>query len=528
MGTAPVADAAMRGDRVAVTTLLKSGADVSVPHGDGMTALHWAASRGDVELARTLIASGAPVNATTRIDKQTPLHVAGSKGEAAIVRLLLSAGANVNATTVVGTTPLMLAAAAGPADAVTALLAGGADPNLKEVAKYHTALMFAAAANRTEAVKALLKGGADSSATTKVFDLMVVDVSADWNTLNNADSKARQAAAAAGAPGEKGAGMRPLEFNELVAAQGGLTALNLAARQGYRDTAAALIAGGADVNQVSAGVQLSPLLIAIINGQFDLAVDLLDKGADPNVTSENGVAPLYAVLGCRWSMKAQYPQPRAFLQQKTSHVELLKILLDHGALPNTRLKKKVWYNGYTQDTTGIDEAGATAFWRAAHASDVPAMRVLLAGGADPSLPTKPTNTRPGPADDPDTVVGPGVSPLLAASGAGFLQAFAGNGRRGDAAGWLPAVRYLVDELHADVNQRDHDGNTALHYAAARGDNEMVNYLVSKGADVKAINRRGQTTVDAANGPRQRINPFPETIEILEKLGAKNNHQCVSC
>ena len=93
---------------------------------------------------------------------------------------------------------------------------------------------------------------------------------------------------------------------------------------------------------------------------------------------------------------------------------------------------------------------------------------------------------------------------------------------------LAAVKYLVEDLHADVNARDHEGNTALHHAAARGDNDMILYLVSKGADVRAVNRAGQTTVDMANGPVQRTQPFPETIALLEKLGATNNHKCVSC
>jgi ankyrin repeat protein len=76
--------------------------------------------------------------------------------------------------------------------------------------------------------------------------------------------------------------------------------------------------------------------------------------------------------------------------------------------------------------------------------------------------------------------------------------------------------------------RDADGNTALHHAASRGDNEMIKYLVSKGADATLVNRGGQTTVDMANGPVQRVQPFPETIKLLESLGAKNNHKCVSC
>jgi len=106
--------------------------------------------------------------------------------------------------------------------------------------------------------------------------------------------------------------------------------------------------------------------------------------------------------------------------------------------------------------------------------------------------------------------------------------FAANAHRFAPAGMLAAVKYLVEELHADVNARDADGNTALHNAAARGDNEMIAYLVSKGADVLLVNRTGQTTVDMANGPVQRIQPYPDTIKLLEGLGAKNNHKCVSC
>src|SRR5262249_51143412 len=151
-------------------------------------------------------------------------------------------------------------------------------------------------------------------------------------------------------------------------------------------------------NQVSGGVQLSPLLIAIINGHFDLAGYLLDHGANPNLAEENGVAPLYAVVNLQWHEKAQYPQPQAYLQQKTSHLQLLQKLLDKGTQPNARLKKKVWYSGYTQDVSGIDEAGSTAFWRAARASDVAAMKLLVAGGADPTLPTSPGRTRGGAAE----------------------------------------------------------------------------------------------------------------------------------
>src|SRR5947207_8976675 len=191
-------------------------------------------------------------------------------------------------------------------------------------------------------------------------------------------------------------------------------------------------------------------------------------------------------------------------------------LLDKGANPNVRLKKKVWYSQYDFDQSGVDEIGATPFWRAAYAADVDAMKLLVARGADTNLPTSKGAGRPRTGDagerqvqdisglPPIPLGGPGVPPLLA------------------------ALKYLVEELHVDVNARDHEGNTALHEAAARGDNEMIEYLVSKGADVTAVNRAGQTTVDLANGPVQRTQPYPETIKLLERLGAKNNHKCVSC
>ncbi|HKV98437.1 MAG TPA: ankyrin repeat domain-containing protein, partial [Vicinamibacterales bacterium] len=129
---------------------------------------------------------------------------------------------------------------------------------------------------------------------------------------------------------------------------------------------------------------------------------------------------------------------------------------------------------------------------------------------------------------PVPVGGPGTFAIDAASGAEYGQGFAGNAHRHAPDSWLAAVKYLVEELGADVNARDANGYTPLHNAASRGDNELILYLVSKGADVKAVSRRGETTADMANGPVSRISPIPETIALLEKLGSKNNHKCASC
>jgi uncharacterized protein len=219
----------------------------------------------------------------------------------------------------------------------------------------------------------------------------------------------------------------------------------------------------------------------------------------------------------------------------------MKVLIDRGADVNARTRMKVWYSGYSFDLSGVDEIGASVFWRAAYASDIAAMKLLVAAGADPGVPTikPPGRARFGDQTEaresvdqsglpPVPIGGPSVTPLHAAAGVGYGEGFGANSHRYAPTGMLAAVKYLVEELGADVNAADHDGNTALHHAAARGDNEMILYLVSKGANVKAVDREGRTTVDMANGPVQRIQPFPETIALLEKLGAKNNHKCISC
>jgi len=152
----------------------------------------------------------------------------------------------------------------------------------------------------------------------------------------------------------------------------------------------------------------------------------------------------------------------------------------------------------------------------------------VAGGADvPRPPAAPARADPSGLP-PVPEGGPNIPVIVAAAGVGFGQGYAANDHRHAPDSWLPTVKLLVEELGADVNARDANGFTPLHFAAARGDNELIRYLVSKGADVKAVARTGQTTVDMANGPVQRISPYLDTVKLLESLGAKNNHKCVSC
>jgi len=593
--SSPVADAAMRGDLDAVRALLKQGADVSAGQGDGMTALHHAAVRGDAAMVEMLVYAGANVGAMTRIGQYTPLHVASQSGNAAVVQALLNAGANASArTTTTGVTPLHLAAAAGNADVVKMLLDRGADANARDAEWGQTPLMFAAALNRADAIKMLLARGADPRITTKTIDIVkqsaldraaterqrkVLEAAVPSGQQPTAsqvqaamhaarelfasgkipppDTKEGAAANDRNAPGAAN-NFDPEEINPPVATKGGLTALLHAARQGYIESARALIDGGADINQVGAGDATSPLLMAAINGQFDMAMFLIERKANPNLAaSGNGVAPLWAAINTQWQPRTRFPQPQEMEQQKATYLDVVKALLEAGADPNGRARTHPWYlvySGCGNRNCGLaDTAGSTAFWRAAYATDVDAMRLLVSYGADPNIPTvaPPIPIRRGGANAPPPGAGgpvaptaaanqerysappippggPGALPIHAAAGVEYGEGFAGNAHRHAPDGWMPSIKYLVEELGADVNARDNDGYTPLHHAAARGDNEMILYLVSKGADVTAVARSGQTTADMANGPVQRVSPIPATVALLEKLGSKNSHKCVVC
>ena len=562
-----VADAAMRSDVDGVRTLLRSGADVSAAQSDGMTALHWAALNGDLKTMDVLLVAGAAREALTRVGAYTPLHLASERGHGAAVARLLEAGAKAGPVTSTGVQPLHLAAQAGDVAAVKALLDRGAAIDAVDTTHGRTALVFAVSKDRRDVLSLLAARGANLTATTTVIDYKeraatdtkarqardrivsattgrTVDSSFDPDPPPPGTGGAGQAqvsragAVGGGGPGDPnegrrgGGGTRPPSDIDQIGRQGGFTALHYAARDGFMAAAVALVDAGLDVNVPTAGDRSTPMTVALINGQYDLALTLLARGADPNLANEDGVTPLFATLNNEWALRTWYPQPTAGSQQHASYLQVLETLLKAGADPNRRTSSHIWYAAYNTGRMGVDFTGATAFWRAAYALDVDAMRLLARHGADPAIPsmtygaTKRTSDLSGLQTVPPG--GPHVPALHAASGVGYGTSRVAQQHRHVPEGWLAAAKYFIEELGVDVNTRDADGFTALHHAAARGDNETIKYLISRGADVMAVNRAGQTTVDMANSPEQRTQPFPDTIALLEGLGAKNNHNCRAC
>jgi ankyrin repeat protein len=655
---ASLPDAASKGDLATVRALIAARTNVNAAQGDGMTALHWAAERGDLPMATVLLKAGAKVTPVTRNGAYTPLHIAARAGNGAVVKALLAAGGDPKVLTATGATALHLAAQAGDVSAVNALIAKKADVNAREITWGQTPLMFAAAADRAGAITALLKAGANPALRTNTVDLTeelarqqaaarkrnevlfaylpekvrdsalkaISKAEAEQAALRRqfmggvepvpgADS-AKPAAASAAAPAAASAprpaapaaavapkpdsakgpkigliappvdALTPKQIEEAILAgramyerrdvgktaevvvprdttngfnanyeasvgtMGGLTALHHAVRQGNIAATMALIDGGANINEISASDSTTPLLHAAINGHFDLAMQLVKRGADVKLASMHGLTPLYAAINTFWHPRSRYPQPQAVQLQKTTHYELMDALIKAGADVNVRMKKNIWFFGYSNcgnANCGLELLdGTTPFWRAAYAVDLEAMKLLKKAGAIDTTPSyrppqlgrrRPPTQGEGAGFRPDkwldsaskaVPAGIGTYPVHAAAGVGYGNGFAGNAHRHAPDGWMPVMKYLVEELGHDVNKRDLNGYTPLHHAASRGDNEMIQYLVSKGADPKAVGRDFRTTVDLANGPVQRLRPFPETIQLLEKMGARNNHRCVGC
>jgi uncharacterized protein len=452
----PLADAAEHRDQTGVRTLLRSAADVNAGQPDGTTALHWAAYQDDAETAGLLIKAGANVNAVNRYGV-TPLVQACTNGSAAMVKLLLDAGADFNIALKGGETMLMLASRSGNEEAVRMLLRRGANPNARERLG-QTALMWAAAEGHTAVIRALIDAGADVNAKI--------------------DS--------------------------------GFTPFFFAAREGHLDAVRLFLGAGVDVNAMmiragevggprSAGTgRTSPLMLAVQNGHFELAIALVDAGADPN-DLRTGFAPLHMLPGVRKpdsSDGSDGAPPEG--AGKLSSLEFVREIVKRGANVNLRLATNAPRMPATSSM--IATPGATPMLFAADRSDVPLMRLLLELGADPLIPNLNNTT-----------------PLMAAAGLGTKEAQEEAGEEPEA---VDAVAMLLDH-GADINGVDNDGNTAMHGAAYNQYPRVVNLLAERGADPKVWsrpNKSGRTPLFIAEGyVGAELRPDPPTVEAITKL-----------
>ncbi len=572
------------------------------------TPLHIASRNGQGQIVEKLVDAGANVHAKTTNSGTTALHLAAISGDEKSVVALIEAGANINSReSRWGQTPLVFAASANRAEVLQVLLSAGADHSLTsnyvEPGKMEKAdrmaerriSEFLAEFKEREGggpnwqpqpsqVQAAIEASREIQRKwPNVPDPSCDDFDESTEGTGNLKNKCANAITydADGNPlydysqEDRNTEERPLSYGERVDKWGGLTPLLHAIRQGHDSATMVLLENGADINQVSAGDQTSPLLMATVNGQFDLALKLLHLGADPNLASTSGTAPLFATIERRWGSKSSYSHPTEHEQQQATHHDVLQALLNAGANPNMRLKTHLWYSEYTfsvigNQSAGLHYKGATPFWRAAHALDVDAMRMLKDYGADPHIANVklPERRRRQPVTNPPLEEGPPseelkagdakktvsgnqtkipdqsktekweapeipvggdfISPVHIVAGAGYGQSWAANAHIHAPDAWFPAIKFLIEECGADVNLRDARGYTALHHAASRGDNQVVQYLIDHGADVMVVSRKGETTVDMANSPLSRVPPYPETIALLESYGALNNHNCVSC
>jgi uncharacterized protein len=478
-GDVRLADAAMRSDRDAVRSLLQQKADVNVPQPDGTTALHWAVRHDDLETAKLLIRAGAKATAATRYGV-TPIYLACVNGNAAMIDTLLRAGASPNATNAGGETALMTAVRTGKLDAVKLLLDRGATVNAKEDVRGQTALMWAVLENHPEVARLLIANEADVNAQTNVS---IPDGTSGVPEATSADI------------GAHGVGIyRP---RAVPSPSGAMTPLLFAVREGNLEMARILVDAKADLERASAN-GTHPLVVAITNNHIELALFLLEKGADANAFDNfYKRTPIFAAVEQRdrdFTRDTAPPLPDA-----RDPMDLIKALLARGANPNLRTNTTP-VRGFMQvSTSWVSFDGQTPFIRAALAGDVTLMRLLLEYGADPNARTN-----------------EGSTALMAAAGVNWVVAQTFS--RSDAE-YLEAVKLCL-EHGGDINAANSQGFTAMHGAANRGFDAMVKLLAANGAKLDLKDKQGRTPMTFAEGVFLAGQPpvrKPTTIALLQEL-----------
>ena len=440
VGDPPLVVAVKAIDREAVRTLIGQGEDVNGQAADGATALHWAVHRDDVDLVELLLEAGADVEALNRYGV-TALSLAATNGNAVIIEQLLAAGADANTSLPGGETVLMTAARTGSPAALRLLVAHGADVNARDEVRGQTALMWAAAKGHAQAIHLLAEAGGDVNARTESPPLPP-----SRRTLFTAPS--------------------PTGFTPLV----------FAVRHGHLDATRVLLDAGAEVNVTLSDGQ-SALVVAAANANWEVADYLLDRGADPNLAGA-GWNALHQTVRTR-RMNVGFGAPGPIPSGSVDSIDVIRKMLAKGVDVNARMTRNGMKDG---QRNRLNRLGATAFFLAAKVTDVEAMRALLEGGADPMIPSAENTT-----------------PLMVAAGLDIWNPGEDGGSLGgQEEEVLEAVKMCV-ELGHDVNAVNDLGETALHGAAFRGANIVVEYLVEQGAKLDAKDRNGWTPWAIAYG-----------------------------
>jgi ankyrin repeat protein len=481
-----LAEAAQKRDITAVRTLLSQKVDPNAPGRDGTPALLWIVRVDDVETARLLVKAGADVKLANR-QGLTPLALAAANGSAPMLKVLLDAGADANAPDPANQTPLMLAAGVGSLDAARVLLEHGATLDAKDAQFEQTALMVAVRENHPQVVKLLVELGADVNAKTRVGP------TPPFILPNSVPGFGHGIGIVRGGSPDRG---------RRSPAPGGLSPLQYAARDGRLDTVKILLAAGADINQVEAN-DITPLITAISNNHPDVATYLIEQGADVKKADWYGRTPLFTAVETR-NMDVENAPPFENSVDRAPFVPLIQLLLDKGADPNARTLEQLPIRPQFLRVTGtlewVDFTGMTPFIYAARSGDVTVMKMLLKGGADPKIETF-----------------RGTNALMAAAGVNWV--FNQTYWEGEKAN-LEAVSLCFDLGLTDVNKQNSMGVTALMGAANRGSDDIIRYLVSKGAKLDIKDAEGRTAMTWAEGVFLATNPAQRkasSIELLTEL-----------
>jgi len=457
----------------------------------GNTPLHKAVESANLTEVQRLLAAKADPNALNRY-RVSPLAIAVLHGHTSIVTALLAAGADANTVQGEGEPVMLTAARSGNVELVRALITAGGDVNSRERFYGQTPLMWAALEDHADVIGVLVEAGADVNARANILE-----GEPTWrygrDSRNGINGEALQ------------------NFNTNFS-KGGLTALMYAARQGSSEAVKALMDKGANADTTDPE-GFSALHLAIMNARFDAAAALVEKGADVNQVDRNGQTPLYALTDVR-SLLWAYNRPTPRAQNVTGSLDLAKLLIAKGAKVDAKL------TGPARRPLGgggapIAGRGATAFMRAAVTSDLPMMRLLLEHGADAKVVTQ-----------------NGDNALHAAAGVRWADTTMSTAKAlgfGVEADSIEAVKMLL-ERGLDVNAVDNAGLTAMHGAASRGANGVIEALLAAGAKLDVVTKPQTRRSDVDNEPEIELPgmtpldaaitadpPRLETIKYLRRL-----------